>query len=846
MFDRCEGAVKRIEHSALGTVFICSHGAPKHSMDGCRRTYLSHRDLQAHIIHRHSHKPLPAATTDKPLLEGELSSAAQHHTVFSTYVKREGVKEEEIKREQDAGQERQQMELEHQTQSERQIQNENQMQMEKRMEVENQDKMVRERHQEIEQGKHDREERIVEMAQVFVRDNKNGRDLNAKKARLVVEGTREREVSQVEDSDMRLMESGGYRTGMARSASQPVYRPLEDCSSLPVCHTIFPFQPLTAHSLQRPPGAPLLPPSLHTLPQPLQNSVPQAFPQPQYAPHQATGGSYVSSASHGALAVVTFPSSVSARTNQNLITVPIQDEADTYTSKQPPVLDANNILSNSAVHPSMAVPPPSTFRNPPPTHPYTFNLPPLIPPPRIFNQVSTPSMISRIPTQHNLPHGHVTNTPVTELIQHSSVLINGASRLPACTSTSYHPAQPLSQSSSMLPSQVRPLSKHDIFPVNQPQQTIPHGSMPDSHVRQATQCDIMPAKQILQVGQPDYTSTNQLHYADQNCNLPACQSQQVNQCGGMSFNQMPQLGAYNFTPIGQRGQMPQQSYMPSTQSQQLPPRGMVPDTRFQEFNQSRCFPTNQMQPVAKLSNAHSDQSAHLNFHRTANQTRPLSPTGNMYAGRSKQLPLRSFTPMNQAQNVNQSGHISANLPQQLPMHSHLPPRQMGPLGPIPQHDYIPPIQSQQSVRHDQYEMQPLPNCNRFSLDRNQQLVQSEQTHINQSHRMGQVRPLPGQVGPLPPNQGQLGQMQTVNADHKSHLPGDRFPINNMPPHVRNYHPPSVSDLSSHSPLCQPPFPSNTSPLQRWSTPPPTLQRLPPLDYAPRRFQNNKSYNNQYY
>ncbi|XP_022300241.2 uncharacterized protein LOC111108553 isoform X2 [Crassostrea virginica] len=50
---RCEETVQRIEQSALGTVFVCSYGGPKHGDGGCRRTYLSHRDLQAHIYHRH-------------------------------------------------------------------------------------------------------------------------------------------------------------------------------------------------------------------------------------------------------------------------------------------------------------------------------------------------------------------------------------------------------------------------------------------------------------------------------------------------------------------------------------------------------------------------------------------------------------------------------------------------------------------------------------------------------------------------------------------------------------------------------------------------------------------------
>ena len=50
---RCKDPVQRIEQSALGTVFLCTYGGSKHSNDGCRRTYLSQRDLNAHIQHRH-------------------------------------------------------------------------------------------------------------------------------------------------------------------------------------------------------------------------------------------------------------------------------------------------------------------------------------------------------------------------------------------------------------------------------------------------------------------------------------------------------------------------------------------------------------------------------------------------------------------------------------------------------------------------------------------------------------------------------------------------------------------------------------------------------------------------
>ncbi|XP_064606526.1 uncharacterized protein LOC135471287 [Liolophura sinensis] len=50
---RCEEPVQRVEQSALGTVFVCIYGGTKLGVSGCRRTYLSQRDLQAHVDHRH-------------------------------------------------------------------------------------------------------------------------------------------------------------------------------------------------------------------------------------------------------------------------------------------------------------------------------------------------------------------------------------------------------------------------------------------------------------------------------------------------------------------------------------------------------------------------------------------------------------------------------------------------------------------------------------------------------------------------------------------------------------------------------------------------------------------------
>ena len=50
---RCGDKVTRIEPVGLGSIFMCSHGGSRYGHTGCRRTYLSQRDLQAHIQHRH-------------------------------------------------------------------------------------------------------------------------------------------------------------------------------------------------------------------------------------------------------------------------------------------------------------------------------------------------------------------------------------------------------------------------------------------------------------------------------------------------------------------------------------------------------------------------------------------------------------------------------------------------------------------------------------------------------------------------------------------------------------------------------------------------------------------------
>ncbi|XP_011313017.1 E3 ubiquitin-protein ligase Hakai isoform X2 [Fopius arisanus] len=84
---RCVEKVSRVEQTGLGTVFMCTHGGTRYGNTGCRRTYLSQRDLQAHINHRHvsappqpvqsiSMDPSPQYMQSKPDLESSMSKGS--------------------------------------------------------------------------------------------------------------------------------------------------------------------------------------------------------------------------------------------------------------------------------------------------------------------------------------------------------------------------------------------------------------------------------------------------------------------------------------------------------------------------------------------------------------------------------------------------------------------------------------------------------------------------------------------------------------------------------------------------------------------------------------------------
>ena len=64
-----------IEQAALGTVFVCTIGGTKHGVSGCHRTYLSQRDLQAHINYRHRGE----APSEGGDMKAAAAAAAERH-----------------------------------------------------------------------------------------------------------------------------------------------------------------------------------------------------------------------------------------------------------------------------------------------------------------------------------------------------------------------------------------------------------------------------------------------------------------------------------------------------------------------------------------------------------------------------------------------------------------------------------------------------------------------------------------------------------------------------------------------------------------------------------------------
>lgn len=74
---RCGDKVTRIEQSPLGSVFVCSFGSSRHGPGGCKRTYLSYRDMEAHIKHRHKKKEAVQPAAVQPMSQPQMITLTQ-------------------------------------------------------------------------------------------------------------------------------------------------------------------------------------------------------------------------------------------------------------------------------------------------------------------------------------------------------------------------------------------------------------------------------------------------------------------------------------------------------------------------------------------------------------------------------------------------------------------------------------------------------------------------------------------------------------------------------------------------------------------------------------------------
>ncbi|KAK6192691.1 hypothetical protein SNE40_004119 [Patella caerulea] len=90
---RCKETVTRVEQSPLGSVFICTFNGQKQLANGCRRTYLSQRDLNSHVAHRHLQNakvspvdPVKSGASRHPLVDAPSAAAPvvrPEQTVFT-------------------------------------------------------------------------------------------------------------------------------------------------------------------------------------------------------------------------------------------------------------------------------------------------------------------------------------------------------------------------------------------------------------------------------------------------------------------------------------------------------------------------------------------------------------------------------------------------------------------------------------------------------------------------------------------------------------------------------------------------------------------------------------------
>lgn len=74
--SRCNVKVSTVEQAGLGNIFMCAYGGSRYGPDGCRRTYLSERDLQAHIKFRHVDRPSSKAVSSLPSAEDIAAATA--------------------------------------------------------------------------------------------------------------------------------------------------------------------------------------------------------------------------------------------------------------------------------------------------------------------------------------------------------------------------------------------------------------------------------------------------------------------------------------------------------------------------------------------------------------------------------------------------------------------------------------------------------------------------------------------------------------------------------------------------------------------------------------------------
>jgi len=73
---RCGDKVNRVEQAGLGNIFLCTQGGSRYGNTGCRRTYLSSRDLAAHVAHRHKEKGAKETTDHKVTSDHKLGDLA--------------------------------------------------------------------------------------------------------------------------------------------------------------------------------------------------------------------------------------------------------------------------------------------------------------------------------------------------------------------------------------------------------------------------------------------------------------------------------------------------------------------------------------------------------------------------------------------------------------------------------------------------------------------------------------------------------------------------------------------------------------------------------------------------